>query len=129
MVFVDRAPSRSGWTHVWTGVVVITFLVASAASVLPNSSTDFPLARSFEATASATGSTIRYDVAPAIISGLPILGHHLCAWGHWMVAVAGFVWLYCHWRAVLKAFGRLVGAVTGPAPRGLNHHSRMDRLG
>ncbi len=80
MVFVDRAPSRSGWTHVWTRVAVITFVVAGAASVLPGGSTDFPLARFFEAIASATGSTIRYyDAAPAIVSSLLILGYHLRA--------------------------------------------------
>ena len=58
MVFVDRAPIRSGWTHVWTRVAVITYFVASTASVLPNGSTDFPLVHFFEAIASATGSVM-----------------------------------------------------------------------
>lgn len=129
MVLVDRAPSRSGWAHVWTRAVVITIFIASAASVLPNGSTDFPLAHSFEATASATDSTTRFDVAPAIVSSLLILGHHLHAWSLWVVSVAGFGCLCYYWRSTLEAFGRLAGTVIGPSPRWLNHEARMYRLG
>ena len=128
MVFVDRAPIRSGWTHVWTRVAVITYFVASTASVLPNGSTDFPLAHFFEAIASATGS-IRCDVAPAIVSSLLILGYHLHTWGPWMVAAAGLGCLCYYWGPALEAFGRIVGMVIGPSPRWLNHEARMDRLG
>ena len=129
MVSVDRAPIRSGWTHVWTRVAVITYFVASTASVLPNGSTDFPLARFFEAVASATGSIIRRDVAPAIVSSLFILGHHLHTWGPWMVSAAGLGCLCYYREPALEAFGRLVGMVIGPSPRWLNHEARMGRLG
>ena len=125
MVFVDRAPVRCGWAHVWTHVAVVTFFYAAgAASALPIGSTDLPLARFFE----ATGSTIRRDVAPSFISGLLIFGSHLCAWSHWLASAAGFVCLCYYRRAALEALGCLVGMVTGPSPRQLNHYRRMDRL-
>ncbi len=105
---------------------MIAYFVASTASVLPNGSMDFPLARFFEAIASATGSIIRYDVAPAIVSSLLILGHHLHTWGPWMVAAAGLGCLCYYWEHALEAFGRLVGMVIGPSPRWLNHEARPD---